>query len=197
MVVNERFRRRRQPDTRLPPGQYETRDFPVLTFGPTPRVERESWVLEARGSIESPAKWSWDEFNSLPHTAINASIHCVTRWTKHDTNWSGVSLDYLMSQVKPRPGATHLLAHSSDGYSTNIPISDLIGGRAMVATEYEGGDIPREHGGPARLLVPHLYFWKSAKWLKALEFIEGDKPGFWERRGYNNVGDPWKEQRFS
>ncbi len=197
MVINPGFRRKRPPDTRLPPGQYETKDFPVLTFGPTPRVGKPEWSLEVSGSVENPARWSWDQFLTLPMTTMNTGVHCVTRWTKFDTNWRGVSLDYIMGEVRPRPTAKFVLAHSFDGYSTNVPLQDLRDGKAMVAVEYENADIPRDHGGPARLLVPHLYFWKSAKWLKGLEFMDDERQGFWERRGYHNYGDPWREQRFS
>lgn len=181
----------------MPPGQYEVKDFPVLSLGPTPRVSKEDWMLEIFGLVEKPMKWNWDEFAKLPHVTMQTDIHCVTKWSKLGTKWQGVSMDEIMKITEVKPEATHLIAHSYDGYSTNLPMADVSLGKAMVATSYEGGNIPAEHGGPARLFVPHLYFWKSAKWLKGLEFVSKDTPGFWETRGYHNYGDPWKEERYS
>jgi DMSO/TMAO reductase YedYZ molybdopterin-dependent catalytic subunit len=197
MIINTGFSRRRERNDLLPPGQYETRDFPVLSFGPTPHIDKAQWRLEVSGLVKRPTTWTWDEFVKLPHQPIHADIHCVTRWSKFDTNWTGVSLDDIMRLVVIGEGATHLIARSYGGYSTNLPIADIINKQAFVATAYEEDDIPPPHGGPARLVVPHLYFWKSAKWLKALEFVDHDEPGFWETRGYHNHGDPWREQRYS
>jgi DMSO/TMAO reductase YedYZ molybdopterin-dependent catalytic subunit len=197
MIINTGFSRRRERNDRLPPGQYETRDFPVLSFGPTPHIDRAQWKLEVAGLVKHPTTWTWDEFARLPHQDIHADIHCVTRWSKFDTNWTGVSLDDIIRLVEVEDDATHLIAHSYEGYSTNLPIADITNKQAFVATAYEDDDIPPAHGGPARLFVPHLYFWKSAKWLKALEFVDHDEPGFWEVRGYHNYGDPWREQRYS
>ncbi|MBX4196079.1 sulfite oxidase-like oxidoreductase [Candidatus Pacearchaeota archaeon] len=196
MIINKGFTQKRTSNGRLPPGQYETKDFPVLSLGPTPRVTKESWALEVKG-LATPMKWNWKEFTSFPIENIKTDIHCVTRWSKFDTMWKGVSIDHIMKKAKVSNRATHLIAHSYDGYTTNIPIADIMGGKAWVAIEYEGKDIEADHGGPARLFIPHLYFWKSAKWLKALEFVQGDHPGFWETRGYHNYGDPWKEQRYT
>lgn len=196
MPVNKGFVPKRKADKRLPPGQYETGGFPVLSLGPTPEVSKEKWKLEISGLADGKV-WNWAEFNALPKTSIETDIHCVTKWSKFDTRWKGVSLDEIMKIVRVKPGVTHLVAYSHDGYSTNLPIEDVSNGKAMVAVEYDGKDIPPEHGGPARLLVPHLYFWKSAKWLKKLEFVDHDEPGFWETRGYHNYGDPWKEERYS
>lgn len=197
MIVNEDFEPTRGRDKRLPPGQYETRDFPVLSLGPTPEVSTEEWKLEIAGLVEKPLTFSWEEFLKLSVEKIRKDIHCVTKWSKFDTEWEGVSLDTLMNLAGVSESATHLIAHSYDGYSTNLPIEDIRNGQAWVAMRYEGEEISAEHGGPARLLVPHLYFWKSAKWLKKLEFIDRDIPGFWEVRGYHNYGDPWQEQRYT
>jgi DMSO/TMAO reductase YedYZ molybdopterin-dependent catalytic subunit len=197
MFINDDFIPKRKASARLPPGQYEEKGFPVLSLGPTPDIDLAEWKLEIRGLVEKPMAWNWEDFNKLPKTGVKKDIHCVTKWSKFDTNWEGVSLDTLMSLVKAQDTATHLIAHSYDGYTTNVPIEDIINGQAMVATSYEEDMIEDEHGGPARLLIPHLYFWKSAKWLNKLEFVDADKPGFWEVRGYNNYGDPWKEQRYT
>lgn len=187
MIINEGFEPKRAKNDRLPPGQYEVRDFPVLSLGPTPDVTKADWQLEISGLVEKPSKWNWNEFAKLPHEQIKKDIHCVTKWSKFDTDWEGVSLDYLMKLVGVQDSATHVVAHSSDDYTTNIPIEDLQNGQAWVATSYEGEEIPAPHGGPVRLFVPHLYFWKSAKWLTKLEFIDRDIPGFWETRGYSHL----------
>jgi DMSO/TMAO reductase YedYZ molybdopterin-dependent catalytic subunit len=197
MVINEGFLPKRPKNDRLPPGQYETKDFPVLSLGPTPLVEKDNWVLKISGLVKEPKKWNWEEFLALPHHDIIRDIHCVTKWSKFDTDWSGVFLQDIFNLAGVREEATHLLAFSSDGYSTNLPLLDVLGEKAMVATKYRGEDILPEHGGPARLLVPHLYFWKSAKWLEELKLIDHDEPGFWEVRGYHNYGDPWLEQRYT
>jgi DMSO/TMAO reductase YedYZ molybdopterin-dependent catalytic subunit len=196
MIINEDFVPKRKKSDRLPPGQYEERGFPVLSMGPTPYVEIPDWKLTIDGLVEKPMSWNWQEFGKLPVTKVIKDIHCVTKWSKFDTKWSGVSLDDLMSMVGVSPSATHIIAHSYDGYTTNLPIEDISNGKAMVATLYDEDMIEDEHGGPARLLVPHLYFWKSAKWLNRIEFVDRDKPGFWERNGYHNYGDPWQEQRY-
>lgn len=196
MIINKGFKAKREKDQRLPPGQYETKDFPVLSLGPTPYVEKENWSLRIYGLCDSK-EWNFEEFSKLPQVDIHEDIHCVTKWSKFDTNWKGVSLDEIIKQVNLKPEAKFLIAHSYDGYSTNIPLEDITNMQAIVASSYENKDIPSEHGGPVRLVIPHLYFWKSAKWLKALEFVGSDQPGFWEIRGYHNYGDPWKEQRYT
>lgn len=182
---------------RLPPGQHLTRDFPVLSAGPTPRVSTQSWTFTLKHGPRPIARWTWDEFNALPQTKLTRDIHCVTTWSKFDTSWEGVLVDDLLEAAGIEPATAFTLAHSFDGYSTNVPVADLVGGRAMVALRYEGQPISPEHGGPARLLVPHLYFWKSAKWINGLQFTTRDEAGFWELRGYHMYGDPWREQRFS
>jgi DMSO/TMAO reductase YedYZ molybdopterin-dependent catalytic subunit len=197
VIINDDFVPKRQASDRLPPGQYETRDFPVLSLGPTPDVTKDDWRLEVAGLANKPTTLDWQNFHQLPQTEIKRDIHCVTKWSKFDTDWSGVWLDELIKLAEvDLESVTHLIAHSSDGYTTNLPIEDVTNQQAMVATKYQKDDIAAEHGGPARLLVPHLYFWKSAKWLKKLEFVDGDQPGFWEVRGYHNYGDPWQEQRY-
>ena len=182
---------------RLPPGQFVTEDFPVLSAGPTPRTALETWRFTLRVGPKPVKQWSWEEFNRLPMTSVTRDIHCVTRWSKFDTTWAGVSIDDLLADAGTEPPTPYVLAHSVDGYSTNVPTKDLVGGRGMVALAYEGRPISPAHGGPARLLVPHLYFWKSAKWLNGLQFTERDEAGFWELRGYHMYGDPWQEQRYS
>jgi len=182
-----------EPD-RVPPGQYVTRDFPVLSAGPTPRTPLDKWTFAIRGAVEKPVSWSWEEFVALPSETFTVDIHCVTKWSKLDTTWTGVSLDTLLEQAEPK--AKFVLASCDGGYTTNVPIADLVGGRAWIAYEYDGEPLEPEHGGPARLLVPHLYFWKSAKWVRGIELHDYDEPGFWERYGYHNYVDPWKEQRY-
>ena len=188
-------RRREAADSaRLPPGQYLTQDFPVLSAGPTPHNALAKWTFSIEGGRE-PKSWTWPEFQALPAETVTVDIHCVTRWSKFDTSWRGVSLDVLLDAV----GYDHpyALAFCDGGYTTNLPVADLTGGKAWVAFSYDGGPLPAEHGGPARLLVPHLYFWKSAKWVRGLRLRDVDKPGFWETYGYNMYGDPWREQRYA
>ena len=182
---------------RIPPGQYETRDFPVLSAGPTPRIRMEQWSFTIRGLVKQAVKWNWDEFQKLPSREFIVDIHCVTKWSKLDTRWRGVSVDTLLEQVEIDPRAQFVTAFSHEGYTTNVPLSDLLNGQAFVAYDYDRLPLAPAHGGPARLVVPHLYFWKSAKWVAGLELIERDRPGFWERAGYNNHGDPWKEERYA
>ena len=179
---------------RLPPGQYAEQGFPVLTAGPTPDVPVGEWRLRIDGMVARPQEWTWEEFSQLPFEGVRCDIHCVTKWSKLDTSFGGVSLDTLLAQVEPR--GSYAMAWSHGGYTTNLSIDDLSDGKAWVVTEYEGDRLPHEHGGPARLLVPHLYFWKSAKWLEGIRVMDHDEPGFWESNGYHNRGDPWKEQRY-
>jgi DMSO/TMAO reductase YedYZ molybdopterin-dependent catalytic subunit len=179
---------------RLPPGQYETRDFPVLSAGPTPHRALDEWTFEIGGAVGADRSWTWEEFQALPAETFTTDIHCVTKWSKFDTTWTGVSLDRLFEGVDP--SGQYVLAWSDGGYTTNVPLPDLMDGKAWVAYQYAGEPLAPEHGGPARLLVPHLYFWKSAKWVRGLNVLAQDEPGFWERYGYHNYGDPWKEQRY-
>jgi DMSO/TMAO reductase YedYZ molybdopterin-dependent catalytic subunit len=189
-------RRRSQEEygDRLPPGQYLERGWPVLTAGPTPRVERDEWSFTVDGMVAGARTWSAAEFRELPQETITRDIHCVTKWSKFDATFAGVSVDVLLGEAQPE--AEFAMAHSYGGYTTNVPLADLTGGKAWVVTEYDGEPLPREHGGPARLLVPHLYFWKSAKWLAGLRIMDHDEPGFWELNGYHNRGDPWREERY-
>lgn len=191
--------RQRSPDIakRLPPGQSLTEGFPVLSAGATPHVRTETWSFTLKVGPRPIAKWDWAEFNALPRSTITRDIHCVTTWTKLDTTWQGVVIDDILAAAGIAAPTGFTLAHSYDGYSTNVPTADLVGGKAMVATLYDGKPIVADHGGPARLLVPHLYFWKSAKWLNGLQFTERDEAGFWELRGYHMYGDPWREQRYT
>ena len=187
----------RDQSGRIPPGQHLVEDFPVLTAGPTPRVNPGDWVFTLKTGPRPVKTWSWVEFNALPMTKMTRDIHCVTSWSKLNTAWEGVTIDDLLADAGIVAPTDYVLAHSFDGYSTNVLLADLAAGKAMVAVKYEGQPLAREHGGPARLLVPHLYFWKSAKWVNGLQFIERNEPGFWELRGYHIYGDPWREQRYT
>jgi DMSO/TMAO reductase YedYZ molybdopterin-dependent catalytic subunit len=180
---------------RVPPGQYVTTDFPVLSAGPTPHTPLENWTFSIKQGGQTAKSWSWQEIRDLPSQEVTADIHCVTKWSKLDTRWQAVSLDTLLAQVERE--ARYVLAFCDGGYTTNLPLADVSGGRAWLAYGYDGAPLQPEHGGPARLLVPHLYFWKSAKWVRGLELLVHDEPGFWERYGYNNYGDPWREQRYA
>jgi DMSO/TMAO reductase YedYZ molybdopterin-dependent catalytic subunit len=195
--VSRGFRGRRSADadqSRLPPGQYLTPDFPVLSAGPTPHTPLDEWSLSIDGAVDAAARWSWEELLALPSEAVTVDIHCVTKWSKLDTTWTGVSVDTLLERVVTE--ADYVTAWSDGDYTTNLPLEDLTGGRAWVVHTYDGEPLEPEHGGPARLLVPHLYFWKSAKWLRGLTLTVADEPGFWESAGYHNYGDPWREQRY-
>jgi len=196
--VSRGFHGRRRNDVdpaRVPPGQYVTNDFPVLSAGPTPHTPLDRWNFEIDGALESPRSWSWSEFRALPTETISADIHCVTKWSKLDTAWRGVSIDTLLDGVET--AAEYLVATSDGGYTTNLPLEDVTGGKAWVVFDFEDAPLSAEHGGPARLLVPHLYFWKSAKWVRRLTLTLEDEPGFWETHGYHDYGDPWKEQRYA
>ena len=195
--ITRGFRGRRRdeaPDDRLPPGQYLTRDFPVLSTGPTPHLSPEEWTLRVTGEIDEPRRWSWTEFRALPSEEVRADIHCVTKWSKLDTVWEGVSLDLLLGDLDT--AADYVLVHAYGDYTTNLPLEHVTDGKAWVAYDYDGQPLDPEHGGPARLLVPHLYFWKSAKWVRGFALRDQDDPGFWESNGYHLLGDPWQEQRY-
>ena len=196
--VSRGFHGRRQPhaeEGRVPPGQYVTSDFPVLSAGPTPHASIESWDFQITGEVDAARRWSWEEFLALPNEEVTRDIHCVTKWTKLDTSWRGVSIDTLLAGLNP--SAEYAVQFADGGYTTNLPLEDITGGRAWVVFEYDGDPLEPEHGGPARMLVPHLYFWKSAKWIRGLHLQANDEPGFWEMYGYHNHGDPWQEQRYS
>jgi DMSO/TMAO reductase YedYZ molybdopterin-dependent catalytic subunit len=190
--------RRRARDPRLPPGQYDAgADWPVLTAEVTPNLRPEQWSLTVDGLVERASTWTWDEAHALPQSEYHGDIHCVTTWSKLGTTFGGVSVDELLDRAGPLPQAAYVLATSTTGYTTNLPLDDLRGGRAWVAWTYDGRPLSPAHGGPVRLLVPHLYFWKSAKWVTRLTLLEHDEPGFWERNGYHDRGDPWLEQRYA
>jgi DMSO/TMAO reductase YedYZ molybdopterin-dependent catalytic subunit len=182
---------------RLPPGQYDVgRDWPALTAEVTPHLDPEQWTMTVDGLVGSPRTWSWRELHALPGSTYFGDIHCVTTWSKFDTTFTGVSVDTLLEQAGPLPDAAYVMAHSTTGYTTNLPLSDVTDGKAWVVWEFDGRPLPVDHGGPVRLLVPHLYFWKSAKWVTRLELMAADRPGFWEQNGYHDRGDPWLEQRY-
>jgi DMSO/TMAO reductase YedYZ molybdopterin-dependent catalytic subunit len=187
-------RRRRSADVKLPPGQYLTTDFPVLSAGPTPRIPLDRWEFVITTETGETHRWSWTELLALPSETPTVDLHCVTKWSKLGTGWQGVSLDTLFADVET--AADYTMAHSYGGYTTNLPVADLLDGQAWVAYRYDGDDLPAEHGGPARLLVPHLYLWKSAKWVRGIQLLLEDEPGFWETAGYHDYGDPWREQRY-
>src|SRR3954449_120634 len=179
---------------RVPPGQYVVTDFPVLSAGPTPRTRLEDWTFTIQGAVDDAVSWSWEELLALPQETFTTDIHCVTKWSKLDTTWTGVSLDTLLEHVETE--AEYLTAWCDGDYTTNLALEDVTDGRAWVAHTYEGEPLAPEHGGPVRLLVPHLYFWKSAKFLRRITLTPDDEPGFWEAAGYHNHGDPWREQRY-
>ena len=202
MTVTRGFKGRQRDSgsasNRVPPGQFVTEGFPVLTAGPTQQTALENWSLALQSDGQLLARWDWTQFGALPQTEHTVDIHCVTKWTKLGTRWRGVTFDDLMRAAGlASPPYDYVMAHSDGGYTTNLPVADLVAGKAMVATHVEGVPLPATHGGPARLLVPHLYFWKSAKWVRRLMFMKTDAPGFWESRGYHLYGDPWREQRYT
>ncbi|GAB3590771.1 sulfite oxidase-like oxidoreductase [Angustibacter peucedani] len=187
--------RARDGDVHLPPGQYLTHDFPVLSAGPTPRISLPEWEFVVRTETGDSHRWTWDELHDLPRESPTVDLHCVTKWSKLGTDWEGVSLDVLLEDVET--AADFVMVHSYGGYTTNLPLEDLLDGRAWLVDTYDGEPLEPAHGGPARLLVPHLYLWKSAKWVRGLEMLAQDEPGFWESLGYHEYGDPWREQRYA
>ncbi|MEU9844717.1 sulfite oxidase-like oxidoreductase [Actinomadura sp. NPDC048032] len=194
-VVSPGFHgRRREAAVQLPPGQYLTEDFPVLSAGPTPRIPPEEWELTVTAETGRQYRWTWRELLELPFEKPRVDIHCVTKWSKLGTDWQGVSLDVLLADVET--AADFALVSSYGGYTTNLPLEDLLDGKAWIVYRYDGEDLAPEHGGPVRLLVPHLYFWKSAKWLRGIDLLNENEPGFWETAGYHDYGDPWREQRY-
>jgi DMSO/TMAO reductase YedYZ molybdopterin-dependent catalytic subunit len=182
---------------RLPAGQTLTEDFPVLTYGPTPKFNPAAWTLKVFGEVERELTWSWEEFQQLPRVTQTCDIHCVTRWSKFDTVWEGVQFKHLAELAGIKPTAQHVIAHCDYGYTTNVPLADMLRDDVLLALRFDNQPLDPEHGGPVRTLVPHLYFWKSAKWVRGLELSATDKPGFWEVNGYHNYGDPFREERYS
>src|SRR4051794_11615105 len=190
--------RKRNRDPRLPPGQYDTgKSWPVLTAEATPKLDTATWTFTVDGLVEQPTTWTWDEIHALPPSSYEGDIHCVTTWSKLGMEFVGVSIDTLLAVARPLPTASHVVATATSGYTTNLAITDVPLGRAWIAWEVDGRPLPVDHGGPARLLVPHLYFWKSAKWVTGLTLLDHDELGFWEQNGYHDRGDPWLEQRYS
>lgn len=188
---------RRGSDERLPPGQYDTgTDWPVLSAELDPQIDVDSWTMTVDGLVEHPTTWDWRGVHTLPESSYFGAIHCVTTWSMFDTTFTGVSIDELFAIARPKPEATHVLATSTTGYTTNLPLEDVTGGKAWIVWGFGGKPLTPEHGGPVRLLVPHLYFWKSAKWITRIELLDHDEQGFWERNGYHDRGDPWLEQRY-
>jgi DMSO/TMAO reductase YedYZ molybdopterin-dependent catalytic subunit len=198
-IITPGFRRKREEvdPTRVPPGQYVVTDWPVLSAGPTPDVPTDQWTFTVDGLVEKETTWSWQEMLELPQSEWKTDIHCVTRWSKLDTIWEGVWLEEFLNVAKSKPEATYILASCYGGYTTNLPLAEALNKQAMIAHTFDHQPLPAEHGGPARLLVPHLYFWKSAKWINRITLLNHDQPGFWEQYGYHDHGDPWKEERYS
>ncbi|HEX9044166.1 MAG TPA: sulfite oxidase-like oxidoreductase [Candidatus Limnocylindrales bacterium] len=182
---------------RIPPGQYLTEKFPVLHYGSTPRTDLSTWDIRVFGEVDSPFRLTWAEFKALPRKQVVTDIHCVTRWSKLDTTWEGVAIQTILDMAQLRPSAAYVVAHCEQGYTANLPLSVLDDDDVLLADTFGGQPLELDHGWPLRLLVPKRYFWKSAKWLRGLEFLKDDRLGFWERYGYNNDADPWKEERFS
>jgi len=193
-IVSRGFTGRGRSTPELPPGQYLVDDFPVLSAGPTPRIDLADWELLVRTEAAQVHRWDWDAFRALPAEDVTTDLHCVTRWSKLGTSWRGVSLDTLFADVET--ASDYVVVGSYGGYTTNLPLEDLLDGKAWIAFAYDDEDLSPEHGGPARLLVPHLYLWKSAKWVRSIDLVPEDEPGFWEQLGYHLYGDPWREQRY-
>jgi DMSO/TMAO reductase YedYZ molybdopterin-dependent catalytic subunit len=187
----------RPDEQRLPPGQHLTRDWPVLDLGLLPQISQRDWRLDVDGAVETPLFWDFAQFMAQPQTTLTSDIHCVTTWSRYDNQWEGLSTRDLIAACRPREEARFVLLHSNDGYTTNLSLEDFAAEDAVLAHAWSGAPLTQEHGGPVRLVLPQLYFWKSAKWLKAIEFVDADRPGYWEVRGYHNRGDPWQEQRYS
>jgi DMSO/TMAO reductase YedYZ molybdopterin-dependent catalytic subunit len=182
---------------RLPPGQVLTQKWPVLTYGEVPGGDTESWTFRCFGLVGEEVSWTWKEFLDLPRVEVTSDIHCVTRWSRFDNRWEGVAVSEILRRVSVRPEAVAVMAYTEEGYTTNVPLAELAAADALLAFKHDGQDLPREHGGPCRLVVPKLYFWKSAKWVRAFEFLDVNAPGFWEVNGYHLHADPWKEERYS
>jgi DMSO/TMAO reductase YedYZ molybdopterin-dependent catalytic subunit len=187
----------RPEDQRLPPGQHLTRDWPTLDLGLTPEISHQRWHLDVYGAVENPIFWNFAEFSARAQTPVTSDIHCVTTWSRYDNQWIGLPTRDLLAACQPRDDARFVVLHSYDGYTTNLALEDFAAEDALLAHSWSDQPLTSEHGGPVRLVVPHLYFWKSAKWLQAIEFLASDAPGYWEVRGYHNRGDPWAEQRYS
>lgn len=196
-LINIGFRAPANRDSHVPPGQSVVKSWPVLTYGPTPQIDLAAWSLEIAGAVGKPRTFNWKQFTALPTATMDTNIHCVTRWSKLGMHWQGVSIDELIAQAGGLTADAHfLIAACYGGYTTNLPVADVTGAKALIATHADDQPLTPDHGGPARLFVPHLYFWKSAKYVNKLTFAPHDQRGFWEMNGYHNYGDPWREQRY-
>jgi DMSO/TMAO reductase YedYZ molybdopterin-dependent catalytic subunit len=184
-------------EPRLPPGQVLTEKWPVLHYGDVPTIDLATWSFEVTGLVETPSRWSWEEFQALPRVQVKSDIHCVTRWSRYDNVWEGVALRELLFRARPKPDARFAIVRAEQNYSTNLPLAELLADDVLLADKHDGEKLSPEHGWPLRLVVPRRYFWKSAKWVRAIELVAADRPGFWEKNGYHNDADPWREQRFS
>jgi DMSO/TMAO reductase YedYZ molybdopterin-dependent catalytic subunit len=182
---------------RLPPGQSLTLKWPVLHYGSVPRFDPERWDFRVYGAVDAPVRWTWSEFNALPKVKRHSDFHCVTRWSRFDNDWEGVAFREVLERVKLKAGARYVLVHAERGFTANVPLADLDREEVLFATHHDGQPLSPDHGYPLRLIVPHLYAWKSVKWVRGIEFLDQDAPGFWEQNGYHMYGDPWREQRFS
>ncbi len=196
-LLGRRAKEREKYGDRLPPGQRVVEDWPVLTYGGTPKIDLDKWTLRVFGAVEREMEITWPEFQALPSAAVKCDVHCVTSWSRLDNEWEGVAFRELLKRVQPKPAAKQVMVHCYGGYTTNVPLADLDGEGVLLAYKHDGKELTPPHGWPLRLLVPHLYFWKSAKWVRGLEFMEEERPGFWEMYGYHIRGDPWKEERYS
>ena len=186
-----------QQEPRLPPGQVRTDKWPVLHYGSVPRIDLATWDFRVHGLVERPMRWTWEEFLSLPQVTVRSDIHCVTRWSRFDNTWQGVAFGEILERVGPKPEARFVIVHAEPEYTTNLPLAELMQDDVLFAHRHDGEPLAPEHGWPLRLVVPRRYFWKSAKWVRAIELVGADRPGFWERNGYHNDADPWREERFS
>jgi DMSO/TMAO reductase YedYZ molybdopterin-dependent catalytic subunit len=195
-LLSRRSKDREKYGDRLPPGQKVVNDWPVLTYGGTPQIDLATWRLRIFGAVDREMELTWDQFQALPSATVTCDIHCVTAWSRMDNRFEGVLVQELLNHFRPLPSASHVMAHCYGGYTTNLPLFDLMRENVLLAYRHDGKELTPSHGGPLRLVVPHLYFWKSAKWLRGLEFIEKEEPGFWEVYGYHLRGDPWKEERY-
>ncbi len=182
---------------RVPPGQDVTEKFPVLTYGATPKFDPKRWSFRVVGLVENPIELTYEQFMKLPTVKVTADFHCVTRWSRLDNLWEGVSIHEILRTAKPKPEAKYVMAYCDGGYATNLPVSALMADNVLLAYKHDGRNLEPDHGWPLRLVVPSRYAWKSAKWLRGLEFMTEDRPGFWEVNGYHNDADPWREERFS
>ena len=184
-------------EPRLPPGQIQTEKWPVLHYGSVPRADLSTWDFRIHGLVETPQRWTWEQFRSLPRVRVRSDIHCVTRWSRYDNLWEGVAVREALARAKVRPEARHAIAHAENGFTANLPLTELLHDDVLLADTHDGEPLTPDHGYPLRLVGPRRYFWKSAKWIRAIELTDRDEPGFWERNGYHNEADPWREERFS